>query len=561
MILSRVLVSCISRMDCYGSKGVISEMWKVVIVDDDRHVLAGMKQSIPWEDLNAEWAGDATNGADGLELIQSVQPDVIITDIYMPIMDGLEMIEQLRESDFAGKVIILSGYSDFEYARKSLRLNVHDYLSKPVSLPTLHAVLSKALAELGEELARKVRQDELEQKLMRYEPYYQKEWVKSALTGMLDREDMQLPVIFRHWEACCHLVFAVELIRESRANTENISDWNLFRFAVQNIITEMVQDKVPSFEFIDLHSTRSAVMLHLDPSRATTFVKEVARDLALNISESIKQYLKLSVRIGIGSLKTDWRDIPDSTEEAFRAIDHQKQSMSEGIEVYTKQGSFDDSTPFIKHRPIKFCQELVSMIKLTQEAQAHVVIDEYVELLKEEDCNSPEDIKMLAGELWGIFAYCLYEVGLLLDDLFPNVEISEELARLSNLDEFSNWLKDKVTVICNNYMWHGNNRHRQAVDFMIQYIHEHYAEEITLGDLANKVYISRNYLSSIFRSITGETFNNYLTRVRIEKAKELLMQPNMLVYEVAEKVGYKNVPYFSTLFKKYTGMNPTDYIR
>ncbi len=96
---------------------------------------------------------------------------------------------------------------------------------------------------------------------------------------------------------------------------------------------------------------------------------------------------------------------------------------------------------------------------------------------------------------------------------------------------------------------------------MTQYIHEHYAEDLTLADLSDKVFISRNHLSIIFKNITGETFNTYLTRVRIEKARELLTVGNLLVYEVAEQVGYKNVPYFSTLFKKLTGMNPTDLIK
>lgn len=96
---------------------------------------------------------------------------------------------------------------------------------------------------------------------------------------------------------------------------------------------------------------------------------------------------------------------------------------------------------------------------------------------------------------------------------------------------------------------------------MTGYIHEHYAEDLTLAELSEKLYISRNHLSIIFKNMTGETFNNYLTRVRIEKARELLLQRTMLVYEVAERVGYKNVPYFSTLFKKITGMNPTDLIK
>ena len=96
-----------------------------------------MKRVIPWGELNAEWAGEALNGQDGLEMIRETQPDIVITDIYMPVMSGLDMIEHLRKDGFGGKIIILSGYSDFEHARQALRFNVSDYVSKPISVPTL----------------------------------------------------------------------------------------------------------------------------------------------------------------------------------------------------------------------------------------------------------------------------------------------------------------------------------------------------------------------------------------------------------------------------------------
>jgi two-component system, response regulator YesN len=540
-------------------------LWKIALIDDDRQVLQGMKNSIPWEELNAEWVGEAMNGVDGLELIQKTQPDVVITDIYMPLLDGLDMVEQLRGNQFSGKVIVLSGYSDFEYARKSLRLNVHDYLSKPVSLPTLKTVLSKALGEIEKEFSQKVKQEELEHKLMMYEPFFEQEWVKSAITGTL-KETFQgrakLPSSYLYWEKCHHIVLAIELVRESRPNTQSLTDWNLFRFAVKNIMTEITHEEVPFYEYVELHSTRVALILHEEADKISSSLMHQVKSLCVRLADSILEYLKLKVRIGIGSLKTDWTSIPDSTEEAFRAIDLKRQWLLQGYELYLdRDEAHDESASILKMRPVKFYQELAATIKSINEPQAHVIIDEYMDILKKNKLVSPNYLQMLAGELWGIFAYCLYEVGMVLDDLFPDIDISTEIARLSKSEELSNWLKDKISVICESRLWRGNSRHRRAVDFMIQYIHEHYADDITLGDLADKVYISKNYLSVIFKNITGDTFNNYLTKVRIEKAKEMLLEPNTLVYEVSEKVGYKNVPYFSTIFKKYTGMNPTDYVK
>ncbi|UOF89492.1 response regulator [Fodinisporobacter ferrooxydans] len=263
-------------------------MWKIVIIDDDPQVLTGMKRAIPWGELNAVCVGEGLDGKKGLDVIRNERPDIVLTDIYMPVMSGLEMLEQLRNEDYQGKLIILSGYSDFEYARQALRLQVDDYLSKPVTISTIKTVIQNAIRQLEQEAVQRVFQEEIKQRLKMYEPFYD-------------------------------------------------------------------------------------------------------NDLAKSGNENIK--------------------------------------------------------------------------------------------------------------------------------------------------------------------------HKKMVEFVIQYIQEHYAKDITICEIAEKLYISKNYLNQIFKKATGESFNHYLTLVRLEKAKAMILEGNYLVYEIAEKVGYKNTPYFSTLFKKYMGMNPTDFIR
>jgi two-component system response regulator YesN len=120
-----------------------------------------------------------------------------------------------------------------------------------------------------------------------------------------------------------------------------------------------------------------------------------------------------------------------------------------------------------------------------------------------------------------------------------------------------------LTEICEHQSFNEkeNIRHKQAVEYMIQYVQDHYSENITLHDLSNQIYISRNYLSQIFKKGTGLSFNHYVNKVRMEKAKNLILEGKLLIYEIAEEVGYKNTPYFSSLFKKYTGVNPTDLLK
>lgn len=551
-------------------------MWKIAIVDDERQVLKGMKGAIPWDELGAEWGGEALNGEDGLLMISDVQPDIVITDLYMPVMSGIEMIQHLRNQGYQGKIIILSGYSDFEHARQALRFGVSDYISKPISLPTLRTLLSKVIRELEEEEKKRIVVGELEFKMRLYEPFVEKEWVRSVAVGTLDelyKENERIPPPYQYWLERKHFTVGIELIRDQRANCLSLSDWNLFRFAVSNIACEVAGKFFSEMEYTELHSTRALLIIHPDPHcvervqreqlesrEQSDILEQQLEHLGTMLIQSIGRYLKLSARIGIGGLKDFWTQISDSTEEAFRAMDDRALRITAACEVYMYRENENIEQGKVHLFPVKFCYKLATAIKSSQETEAHQLVSSYMLEIKKQHTISQRALQLMASELWGVITYSLYEAGQELDEFFNHDDIVKEIDSLLGLDQLQQWLANKITQIFNSRQWKGSSKHRQIVEFMTGYIHEHYAKELTLAELSDKVFISRNHLAIIFKSFTGETFNNYLTRVRIEKARELLLERNMLVYEVAERVGYKNIPYFSTLFKKITGMNPTELI-
>lgn len=539
-------------------------MWKIAIIDDERQVLQGMKRVIPWEELNAEWAGEALNGADGLALIRAEQPDIVITDIYMPVMNGIEMIQQLREEGYGGKIIILSGYSDFEHARQALRHGISDYVSKPISVPTLKELLGKMIAELADEEEKRIRQYELEHRWSIYEPFIEREWVKSVAAGTLDyrleENNRHMPDAYAYWHNTKHIVIGIHVVKDIRAGQYTPADWNLLRYAIGNIACELAVQSFSLHEYTELHGARAVLLLHLEKSFEPEQLASKLYMLGKELILCVKQYLKLTIHVGIGGLKESWTEIADSTEEAFRAIEHREKRVEPAMDLFQFNPVAGESKRF-EIRPVKFYYELASAMKATQQTKAEQLVAQYVKQLEEQPGISDEIVQMIAGELWGIFAYCLYEIGITLDELFSAEQIFEEIDQLKSPQELGQWLSDKIAYICGSRAWKGNSKHKQIINFMTDYMDQHYGEELTLGDLADKVFISRNHLSIIFKNITGETFNNYLTKVRMEKARELLLDRNMLVYEVAERVGYKNVPYFSTIFKKYTGLNPTELIK
>lgn len=354
-------------------------MWKIAIIDDDPNLLDGMREAIPWADLNIQWVGEGLDGEEGLDLVKELKPDIVITDISMPVMNGLEMIERLREQDYKGRIVILSGYSDFEYARQALRLNVDDYLSKPVTVNNLKKVI--------ERVTRKLEED-----------------------------------------------------------------------------------------------------------------KQLRKDTGQELDEI--------------------RDVAE-----------------------------------IRH--VQFYRQLAGAIRNAQEEQAKALIASYTSQL---ESLSKRELRILANDLWAVIAYSLLDIGIDLKQIYPSFEPMPDADGSYSPATLQLWLEDMVATILNSKLMSDNVKHRKIVEFVIRYIHEHYMEDLTLGTLADEVQISKNYLGQIFKNVMQEPFNHYVTRVRMEKAKDMILEGKMYVYEVAEKVGYNSISYFSTQFKKYTGYNPTDLI-
>ncbi|TDF90599.1 response regulator transcription factor [Paenibacillus piri] len=523
-------------------------MWKIVIIDDDPNLLEGMRESIPWEELEVEWVGEAIDGQEGLLVIDRFQPDIILTDINMPVMNGLDMIGLLRERGFKGKFIILSGYLDFEYARQALRLQVDDYLTKPITIDNLKAVLSRVTAELEKEHLKENEYNVLKDQLKLYEPLVMEEWMKSVVTGNLHHHSDRFKEIngkIEAWSGKLHLLLCVEL-----QNSLSWEPWdkgrNLVRFAVHNVISELAAGMFSDFEYMELHSRRFAVLLH---SGARDLERDhfvgLASELKQRIGDCLNHQLKLPAQAELGNVVEDWRLISESFKMMF---------LNEDADHYKQY------TPL---RSVKFYHEFADAVRNGREEEAGTIIAGYIDTLDAGLVCHEQTLQIWASELWAIIAYSLYDVGIELERIIPKFTPYEDMtgAGAYTPAALKSWLERTAAGIINNQHLSDNSKHRQMAEFIIRFVHEHYEENITLGLLADEIQISKNYLGQIFRNVTGETFNQYVTRIRMEKAKRMILEGKLYIYEIAEKVGYSNIPYFSSQFKKYIGVNPTDLMR
>jgi two-component system response regulator YesN len=539
-------------------------MWKAVIIDDDRHVLKGMKKAIPWKKLGIECVGEGTDGEMGLQVILDTQPDLVLTDVYMPVMNGLEMLESLREEGFDGKAIILSGYSDFEYARTALRLNVHDYLSKPVTVQTITQVLSSAVAQLESEKDTRHNQEDMKQKLEYYKSLISNAWLKSVVIGLEDQEPLHMNHQNITLKERKHVVIGIRLKKSHDVTASSAGNWELFQQTLKTLQSEADFVQLESLEWIELDHYHSALLLSYERTANPARCMDFAEEIAAKLMKHMEKRTSLSFQVGIGRLKEDWHEISNSTEEALRAACTPLSSRPNRYEnTAAQEGSYVIHANSQFQKPVQFYRELAEAVKHYQKDQAINITVRFVQECKETNSYLPYQLKSLCKELWVVLTYCLYDNGVHLEGLFKSQSISQQIDGLNSVDQFSDWLIEKVGAICDYDQLNekDNIRHKQAVEYMIQYVHDHYNENITLNELSDQVYISRNYLSQIFKKATGLSFNHYVNKVRMEKAKHLILEGQYLIYEVAEKVGFKNTPYFSSLFKKYTGLNPTDLLK
>ncbi|MDU0200634.1 response regulator [Paenibacillus sp. MAH-36] len=533
-------------------------MWKVAIIDDDRQVLKGMKQVIPWEEIGAELVGEGLNGERGLELIREKKPDIVITDIYMPVMGGMKMIETLRNESFEGKILIHSGYADFEVARQALRLQVEDYLSKPVSRNTITEVLLRTISSIELENQSKIEQEKLRDQIDEYEPFVRKEQLKTVVTGTASNwNEMTLLCNMRDDQS--HIVLGLEILRTSRISDVRTQDRLLFRFAIKNIMKEILQAEKRSYDYVELHGYHAALILHFEKNAVYSEHIDHIRTIAKKIIECVQAYLDITIRIGIGRFTENWSNLSDSLEEAFQPlVPDARMLQSTGVFEYVNTERFPASHSQTTAKPIKFYQQIIEDIKTTQGKNAQKMIESYMATLRVS--ATPPPFSLLGAQFWAIFSFALADEDIRLTEIFQDHSMESELNKIFTFDQYETWLLSIIQRICTNQPWQESFKHKMAIDFIKQYVRENYANDITIAELADKVYISRNYLSQIFKNATGETINNYIISVKMEEAKRLILERKYRIYEVANKVGYNNIPYFSTTFRKHFGITPAELL-
>ncbi len=488
-------------------------MWKIMLVEDESLLRKALRKTISGNP-DYDVCYEAVNGISALEYLQSHKVDIIVSDIRMPAMDGLELIKRIHDMDISVKIIVLSGYSDFEYARHMLKYHAFSYLLKPIVPEELMETLGLACEE--------IRQQEKKKSILKSHTFqnFQKE-------GYVHFTN-ELPCSLLHSSkltACC-------MDFEGTPEKEDLMQWQF----------ELERSLYPCCCFwLD-----SYLYLVIDSSSPD-------RDLTETIVE-VQLYFEnqnIAIRMGVGLNVSSMMEISSSISQARQALHHYHQLPLHEI-VYYQRISLLEANAGSSSYPLTGEKNLLSAVISLDEADLHPYIVSIQKHLE------PQGTELIYQNLTELIFACKRELSQYnfvaeWENLYYSVRARDPweliLERL-----------EKILTDCHQSLL--TTRDSSSASMIIkarQYICQHATEPLTLDEVASYCYLSKSHFCKLFKSETGETFKSYLNQIRIDLAKELLKTTGMKSYEVAEAIGFDDASYFNELFKKKWGMTPNKY--
>ncbi|MBY0117745.1 response regulator [Paenibacillus sp. FSL L8-0435] len=531
-------------------------MKTIMLVDDDPHIVKALTDHIDWPSLGLSIAGTASNGLDALELFHRMHPDVVMTDVYLPGMTGLEITQTLRRDHPHLPIIILSGYDEFENARAAMRWGVNHFLLKPAEVEEIESVLREVLLEQDVRERHERLEQTYKQEVGRVLPYLRKQFLHELLTTRYRADELpkeRMDYIGIHMSSQTRAI-SLQLNRPVFLTRMKERDWQLLRYGAADIIQETVKEQAACLngqvEIVD-YSDQVFVLLLLGDK---DYLEECL-PLVERMIDQIFTYLKIEVSAGIGRSKSHPCEVIDSYLESREAVETAE--FQGGSRIYHYETS-KETEPSVTDYSLLLRQwnEAWTDIRpdLAEEIWHHICL-----LLKEGKCVGIQDVQVVAVSL---FDTLMHSWNRLHPMLTPPLAMSDFLREIQSkyaLHDLVNWMD---RIICD---WleqirkeMGEKKSNKLIEQVKQYVELHYAEEISFEAIAKGLFVHPKYLSQLFKRVTGENFVSYLNGYRIQRALELLQSGHYMVYEVSEMTGFRNATYFSQVFKMLTGKSPSE---
>ena len=529
-------------------------MYTVLVVDDEAIVCQGIKEFLEASNLNISQVLTAWNGYEALDYLRMETVDLVLTDIQMDGMNGIELMESILSEKPEIPVVVISAYDAFEYAQKCIRLGARDYLIKPVQLQHLTEVVGRELSERDKKF-KLLMEDSLKAK-------FSMTGMTSLRTYILNEmitvsfEATDYPYIFEQIDLTLngpyYSVFVIELLWKENYT---LRDRNLFKYAAVNIMEELLRDW-SALAFYGQGNRIVAILQFSDNEEVNSRMEAMTRLnlIGRKIIDNIKQYLHMDSVVGISPLRLGLNELPLCHREAAEAIkwhgvyDNHNVFYAEDFSIKQVQVEVDwlgKTERFI---------EWIKMGKKQQDAEESVnqFIEDIASIFNSGDSTAGIPLS-IAYRVYATLLDMKETVGERYQELDPLVFFQFPMNALELTKQMSRYLLEAAEVIYQSMIDHDKTMVQQA----IHYIRNHYQHKgLKIQNVADYVHLSPNYLSYLFKLIAGETVWEFVTRLRMEEAKYLLVHTNMKRYEIADQVGYESPEHFTRVFKRYYGESP-----
>mgnify|MGYP001354390796 CR=1 FL=1 len=509
------------------------QTYTVLVVDDEITVRQGLKTLIGrlrhWT-----WIGEAANGTDALELIQRLKPDLVLLDIRMPGMDGLKLLEALRAMNMDTLVVFLTGFPDFQYAQQAIRLGAFDYLLKPMRAQDIANMIEKARAKIAEMRSIQMQKEQYLRLSEQYRTWIEETSVREALygsrNGWEERFDRTSIPFFRRSEVVLVATLQGDAHDERFVSAIGRPEWKERMEREFNLSAVVLQDGRNEWVFV--LGGPGSLTRSWRPARLSVLFQQMMKDV------------KCVWRAGIGCL------LPQ--DRIGLSYDQSKLSLvlaNKNLRVVAYE-----EMPHVNGGALPPVELQFSLIKSVKRGDADAVEKLLANLESDLNCLPVSEACKWAVQLLAQLQDALPEF----DDPHARKEDAPDLVMLSREE-----IVDHLRTTALSYANEARRRMAKQMNFVVQrvidIVRTEFHSDLKLVEIASKLGINACYLSTLFKKETGCAFSEFLSRTRIEKSLTLLKNPEMKIYEVAQKVGYTDGRHFSQLFRKIMGMTPIEY--
>ncbi|MBP7177144.1 MAG: response regulator [Thermoclostridium sp.] len=534
-------------------------MLKVMIVDDEFYFREALKVSLPWADLGFSICGEAKNGKDALNQVEALEPDIILVDINMPVIDGLEFVQEAKSRGLGSKIVILTGHSEFQYAKQALQLGVHNYILKPVDEEELKAALIEIKNAIEREANIKIEFNRLRQQVKESVPLVREKFLNELIQGNLARNNKditkKMAYLNIHLNSEFYRVTTIEINHE-KDERWNDEDPQLWKFAVSNIACELLEDHF-SHEVCYDNNDRICIIIGANQNSPENHLQLESRLEA--IRAAVSRHLNFTVTIGLGNEKKSFFDISASYKESLVAL---KNRLTEGKDRVISYCSVEGSEIRVNLFTAGHRNRLLIAMRTGDSEEVFHLVNQIFMDIREENIHH-EILYVICIEMVSVCMEFIVETELTLKEVLPNnlLNILDEIQSKRSIHEIERWVKGFFNDTIEAAKRIRSSKTSSLIEGVKKYIQENYhKDEMNIDEIAKHLYINYTHLCFMFKRGTGITINEYLTEFRMNRAKELIDAGNCLILDIAGRVGYADANYFGKCFKKYFGLAPSKYI-